>query len=137
MPEFTLTATTAAPVEEVWKLLFDPTRFPEWWAGIATARMEEVGAYTLWPDGHPDYAMPQQMRADRSAGRVAMSCKVNDIEFTWQLAEHGDGTGITVQVVIAPTSAHQLDRTREQLVASLPTLAALAEATVRGGSPVR
>ena len=40
MPGFTLTAAAAAPVEEVWKLLFDPTRFPEWWAGIATARAE-------------------------------------------------------------------------------------------------
>ena len=137
MPGFTLTATAAAPVEEVWKLLFDPTRFPEWWAGIGTARVEEAGAYTLWPDGQPDYPMPQQMRADRGAGRVAMSCKVNDIEFSWQLAENGDGTGITVRVVIAPASAHQLDRTRELLAASLPRLAALAEAAARGGSPVR
>ena len=99
--------------------------------------MEEAGAYTIWPDGQPDYPMPQQMRADRGAGRVAMSCKVNDIEFSWQLAEHGDGTGITVRVVIAPASAHQLDRTRELLAASLPRLAALAEAAARGGSPVR
>ena len=104
MPGFTLTAPAAAPVEEVWKLLFDPTRFPEWWAGIATARVEEAGAYTIWPDGQPDYPMPQQMRADRGAGRVAMSCKVNDIEFSWQLAEQrrrhrdhgagGDRTGL-------------------------------------------
>ena len=137
MPGFTLTAPAAAPVEEVWKLLFDPTRFPEWWAGIATARVAEAGAYTIWPDGQPDYPMPQQMRADRGAGRVAMSCKVNDIEFSWQLAENGDGTGITVRVVIAPASAHQLDRTRELLAASLPRLAALAEAAARGGSPVR
>ena len=137
MPGFTLTATAASPVEEVWKLLFDPTRFPEWWAGIATARVAEAGAYTIWPDGQPDYPMPQLMRADRGAGRVAMSCKVNDIEFSWQLAENGDGTGSTVRVVIAPASAHQLDRTRELLAASLPTLAALAEAAARGGSPVR
>ena len=79
--------------------------------------------------------MPQQMRADRGAGRVAMSCKVNDIEFSWQLAENGDGTGITVRVVIAAASAHQLDRTRELLAASLPRLAALAEAAARGGIP--
>ena len=137
MPEFTLTGRADAPVEEVWKLLFDPTRFPEWWAGIATARVAGAGAYTIWPDGQPDYPMPQQMRADRGAGRVAMSCKVNDIEFSWQLAENGNGTGITVRVVIAPASAHQLDRTRELLAASLPRLAALAEAAARGGSPVR
>ena len=27
-----------APVEEVWKLLYDPARFPEWWEGIETRR---------------------------------------------------------------------------------------------------
>jgi uncharacterized protein YndB with AHSA1/START domain len=30
MPGFELSATSSAPVEEVWKLLFDPSRFPEW-----------------------------------------------------------------------------------------------------------
>ena len=112
MPGFTLTATAAAPVEEVWKLLFDPTRFPEWWAGIAAARVEEADAYTLWPDGRPDYPMPQQMRADRGAGRVAMSCKVHDIEFIWQLAEDGDGTGITVRVTIPEPKAPVLAEKR-------------------------
>jgi hypothetical protein len=97
----------------------------------------EAGAYTLWPDGRPDFPMPQRMRADRGAGRVVMSCKIRDMEATWQLAEHGDGTGITVRVVLAPASTHQLDRTREMLAASLPRLAALAEAAARGGSPVR
>ena len=45
MPEFTLTARAAAPVEEVWKLLFDPTRFPEWWAGIETVQVESPGLH--------------------------------------------------------------------------------------------
>ncbi len=30
MPSFVLTARAQAPVEEVWKLLHDPARFPEW-----------------------------------------------------------------------------------------------------------
>jgi uncharacterized protein YndB with AHSA1/START domain len=47
MPEFTLTGTTAAPVEEVWKLLFDPSRFPEWWAGIETVHVGSPGEYTI------------------------------------------------------------------------------------------
>ena len=33
MPGFALSAECGAPVEEVWKLLFDPARFPEWWVG--------------------------------------------------------------------------------------------------------
>ena len=30
MPGFELTTDCRAPVEEVWKLLFDPDRFPDW-----------------------------------------------------------------------------------------------------------
>jgi uncharacterized protein YndB with AHSA1/START domain len=127
MPEFTLTATADAPVEEVWKLLFDPTRIPEWWAGIESVRLEGADTYTLWFDGMPDLALPQQMRAERREGRVTMSCRVNEVEFTWQLTELGDGTGISVHVVIAPAKAYQFDRARELLAVSLPTLAALAE----------
>jgi uncharacterized protein YndB with AHSA1/START domain len=128
MPEFTLTATADAPVEEVWKLLFDPSRIPEWWAGIGSVRLEGAGTYTLWFDGMPDFAMPQQMRAERREGRVTMSCQVNEIEFTWQLTEIGDGTGISVHVVIAPAKADQYDGARQVLTLSLPALAALAEA---------
>jgi uncharacterized protein YndB with AHSA1/START domain len=38
MPEFTMSTVSQAPVEEVWKLLFDPARFPDWWVGIETVR---------------------------------------------------------------------------------------------------
>ena len=67
MPGFTLTAATA-PVEEVWKLLFDPSRFPEWWAGIETVRVASPGGYTMWPDGYPDFPMPQHLRTDHAPG---------------------------------------------------------------------
>src|SRR6185312_14618713 len=46
MPGFTLSGTARAPVEEVWKLLFDPTRFPEWWAGVERVRTGANGEYT-------------------------------------------------------------------------------------------
>jgi uncharacterized protein YndB with AHSA1/START domain len=127
MPGFTLTASAAAPVEEVWKLLFDPARFPEWWAGVGTARVDGTGAYTIWPVGDTGHAMPQRMRAERTAGRITMSCQVNEIDYAWQLTEDGDGTGIIVRVAIAPAQAHQLDQTQELMAASLPALVALAE----------
>ena len=38
MPGFALSAQCRAPVEEVWKLLFDPARFPQWWTGVETVR---------------------------------------------------------------------------------------------------
>jgi uncharacterized protein YndB with AHSA1/START domain len=127
MPDFTLTRLANAPVEEVWKLLFDPTRFPEWWAGVETVRVETPGDYTMWPDGYPDFPMPQKLRSDRRAGRVTISCQVSDIDVTWQLAEAGDGTSITVRVELPAAEAHRLDGQRELINTSLTALAALAE----------
>jgi hypothetical protein len=34
----------------VWKLLFDPSRFPEWWVGIETVRVDTDREYTVWPE---------------------------------------------------------------------------------------
>ena len=128
MPGFTLTAATHAPVEEVWKLLFDPTRFPEWWAGIETVRVDTPGGYTMWPDGYPDFPMPQQLRTDHAAGRVTVSCQVSDIDVTWQLADDGSATTITVQVTLPVAEAGRLPRQRELIGVSLGNLTGLAEA---------
>jgi len=90
MPGYTLTGRAQAPVEDVWKLLFDPSRFPEWWVGIETVRLDTDGdntAYTVWPDGLPDFPMPQSMRTDRANGRVLMSCQVLDIDFALDPSE--------------------------------------------------
>jgi len=62
MPGFALSAGCRAPVEEVWKLLFDPSRFPQWWAGVETVRVGPPGEFTLWPTGYPDFPMPQSLR---------------------------------------------------------------------------
>jgi uncharacterized protein YndB with AHSA1/START domain len=128
MPGFTLTTTTRAPVEEVWKLLFDPTRFPEWWAGVETVRVDRGGGYTMWPDGYPDFPMPQQLRTDRAAGKVTISCQVSDIDVTWQLDEAADGTAISVRVELSEAEAHRLTGQHDLIVTSLAALAELAEA---------
>ncbi|MEA2479715.1 MAG: hypothetical protein QOJ07_1637, partial [Thermoleophilaceae bacterium] len=36
MPEFQDSAVSTAPPEEVWKALYDPSRFPDWWAGVGS-----------------------------------------------------------------------------------------------------
>jgi uncharacterized protein YndB with AHSA1/START domain len=130
MPGFTLTTTTRAAVEEVWKLLFDPTRFPEWWAGVETVRVDRGGAYTMWPDGYPDFPMPQQLRTDRAAGKVTISCQVSDIDVTWQLDEAADGTAITVRVELPEVEAHRLTGQHDLIAASLAALVGLAEVSV-------
>jgi uncharacterized protein YndB with AHSA1/START domain len=126
VPGFTLTRCAAAPVEEVWKLLFDPTRFPEWWFGVETVRSDGPDAYTMWPDGYPDFPMPQRLRGDRSAGRVVISCQVSDIDITWRLAEAGDGTLIEATVELPDVEAHRLPGQRAAIDVSLTNLAALA-----------
>ena len=98
MPGFALSASCRAPVEEVWKLLFDPARFPQWWVGIETVRTDAPGAFTQWPTGYPDFPMPQKLRVDRAHERVIISCQVSDIDVVWQLAEAGAGTSIHVTV---------------------------------------
>ena len=80
MPGFTLSARCRAPVEEVWKLLFDPARFPDWWAGIETVRKDSPGEFTQWPTGYPDFPMPQKLRVDQANERVTISCQVSDID---------------------------------------------------------
>jgi uncharacterized protein YndB with AHSA1/START domain len=133
MPIFTLTATAAAPVEEVWKLLYDPARFPQWWAGIETVRRGEGGDYTIWPTGYPDFPMPQRMRSARSDARVTISCLVSDLEFRWQLSDLDGATGIEVMVELPDAEAHRLPVQRELLTASLAELARLAAAAATVG----
>jgi uncharacterized protein YndB with AHSA1/START domain len=126
MPTFALTAQASAPVEEVWKLLHDPARFPEWWAGVETVRTGTDGDYTLWPAGYPNFPMAQHLGADAADGRVTISCLVSDLVFRWQLRADGEATDIVVEVDLPDSEAHRLADQRRILRQSLTTLAALA-----------
>jgi uncharacterized protein YndB with AHSA1/START domain len=127
MPGFALSAECGAPVEEVWKLLFDPARFPEWWVGIETVRTGAPGEFTQWPTGYPDFPMPQKLRVDQASERVTVSCQVSDIDVVWQLAEAGMGTSINVNVSLPEREAHRLDGQHHAIEESLRRLTALAE----------
>jgi hypothetical protein len=129
MPEFALSAVCRAPVEEVWKLLFDPARFPEWWAGIETVRHDAPGEITLWRTGYPDIALRQTLQVDEASERVTISCQLEDIDFVWQLAEAGTGTSINVNVTLPERNARRLDRQHQVISESLRRLTTLAEAS--------
>src|ERR1700754_3422948 len=124
MPTFDDAPATTAPVEDVWKLLYDPARFPEWWAGVATTTAASDG-FTLYPDGYPDFPMPHTLRAD---GRgVTISCLTSDLVFEWRLEEDDPlGTRIHVHVEIPERESHRLEAQRAAIGASLRALAALA-----------
>jgi uncharacterized protein YndB with AHSA1/START domain len=128
MPGFALSAQCRAPVEEVWKLLFDPARFPDWWVGVETVRTDTPGEFTQWPTGYPDFPMPQKLRVDQANERVTVCCQVSDIEFSWQLAESGGGTSIYVTASLPENEAHRLDGQHQVIEQSLRRLTTLAEA---------
>lgn len=129
MPSFHDNATSAAPPEEVWKLLYDPARFPDWWAGIGTVEVEDDGNYTMYPDGYPDFPMAQLLDSHRGQQLVTVSCLVSDLRFQWQLEPTGEGTQISVDVEIPEAEAHRLDSQRAVIHASLERLAQLATAS--------
>ena len=126
MPAFTLTRHASAPVEEVWKLLHDPARFPEWWAGVETVQAGPSGEYTMWPDGYPDFPMAQRLNEEPGDGRVTISCLVSDLVFRWRLRADGETTDIDVEVDIPEAEAHRAPGQRQLLEQSLATLATLA-----------
>ncbi|MGB9183659.1 MAG: SRPBCC family protein [Solirubrobacteraceae bacterium] len=126
MPAFHDSATSIAPPEEVWKLLYDPSRFPDWWAGIGTVEVENDGEYTMYPDGYPNFPMAQLLETQRGQQRVTVSCLVSDLRFEWRLEPNGEGTRITVYVEIPETEAHRLDTQREIITSSMKRLAELA-----------
>jgi uncharacterized protein YndB with AHSA1/START domain len=126
MPSFHDTATSQAPPEDVWKLLYDPSRFPDWWAGVGTVEVGGEGQYTMYPDGYPDFPMAQLLDTQRDSQRVTVSCLVSDLRFQWQLESDGTGTRITVEVDIPDAEAHRLESQREVISESVRRLATVA-----------
>ncbi len=126
MPSFHDTVETTASPEEVWKLLYDPARFPDWWAGVGTVEVGDAGEYTMYPEGYPDFPMAQLLDTQRDEQRVTVSCLVSDLRFEWRLEPDGAGTHITVDVEIPEAEAHRLDDQREVISASMKRLALLA-----------
>jgi Polyketide cyclase / dehydrase and lipid transport len=131
MPCFNDSTTSAAPPEEVWKLLYDPARFPEWWTGVGTVEVSAEDSYTMYPEGYPDFPMPQQLRVSGSG--VTISCLVSDLIFEWRLAplDGGAATSITVHVEVPEAEAHRLTAQQDAIGESLSRLAVLAAAESR------
>jgi uncharacterized protein YndB with AHSA1/START domain len=129
MPTFDDSATTSAPVEEVWKLLYDPARMVEWWEGIERVEPSGDGEITIYPDGYPDFPMPQELRTAADGHGLTISCLVSYLVFEYRLEPLDPGTRIGVHVEIPEEEAHRLESQRAGVSASLRSLATLAGAT--------
>jgi uncharacterized protein YndB with AHSA1/START domain len=131
MPSFADTARSAAPPEEVWKLLYDPSRFAEWLVGVGSiedTRDDGNGrkSYTLYAEGYPDFPMPQLVESARDGERVVISCQVSDLRFEWRLEPEEDGTRIDVLVDIPDKESARLEDQRDMIHRSLLRLAEVA-----------
>jgi hypothetical protein len=117
----------------VWKLLYDPARFPDWWTGVGTVEPgTDDGSYTMYPEGYPDFPMAQLLDTTRERQRVTVSCLVSDLRFDWGLEPLADGSGtrITVDVEIPEAEAARLDAQQEAIRSSLANLVELSALTV-------
>jgi uncharacterized protein YndB with AHSA1/START domain len=130
MPTFDDSTTTTAQPLEVWKILYDPMRFPEWWSGFAQAEPGDAlggpGDVTVWPEGYPDFPMPQLVETRAHDHRVVVSCTISDLVFDWKLEHAPPGTRISVHVDIPEKEAQRLAAQREVVSSSLRRLAQLA-----------
>jgi uncharacterized protein YndB with AHSA1/START domain len=131
MSSFADHAVSPAPPEEVWKLLYDPLRFPEWWAGMERVELgPEPGAYTYWYQDYPDLALPQRLVPRRDGAAVTISCLESAMEFEWRLSEDGGGTRIDVTAAIPEDQVAKEDQVRAVIGASVRRLATVAATDV-------
>ncbi len=127
MPVFDHRASSFAPPEEVWKLLYDPARFTEWWVGMRTVEVGD-GEFVFVQDEVPDFPIPHRLQSRRDQHSVVISCQLHDLMFDWRLAPGPSGTGTRTSVhAEAPeTKADVLARQAPAIRASVERLAELA-----------
>jgi uncharacterized protein YndB with AHSA1/START domain len=131
LPTFDDETTTPAPPRAVWKVLYDPLRFSEWWSGFASVAPGDAnggpGDVTVYPDGYPDFPLPQIVQTRTADHRIVVSCTVSDLVFDWRLESLGPGTRISVHVEIPERESVRLATQRDVVSTSLRRLAELAE----------
>jgi uncharacterized protein YndB with AHSA1/START domain len=128
MPGFEERAVCRAPAEQVWKLLYDPARFADWWDGWERVEPGEDGAVTRYDRRWPDFAYPASVSTRREDGRVVVSCQLSDIVHEWTLEPAPGGCAVAVRVELPEGEEGRLEDQRVDVRSSLGRLVALAEA---------
>jgi uncharacterized protein YndB with AHSA1/START domain len=128
MPEFSERSHCDAPAAEVWKLLHDPDRFPDWWAGTERVEPGDGGAVTRYLDGWPDFPMPTAVTSRREGAAIVISCLRSDIVHEWTLQPAPGGCAVAVRVTIPEEEAARLEPVRAEVAASLARLVEVAQA---------
>ncbi len=92
-----------APIEEVWALLSDPSRRPEWHPDVrAIARVEDRDGHAVWREVDEggdrfDWLVVESTAPRRFVVEAADPEQLGiEARWTWDLAEEGDGTRVTL-----------------------------------------
>ena len=128
MPVVEAEALVAAPAEEVFKVLHDPTRHPEWWVGVDAIEgvHRQDDALRFWVDSrdHPGIRLEQRQES-LAGGGIVMTCLQYGIRFRWRLTPEGDATRVHAHVEIPDQSRELTDGYSRKIPASLERLTAL------------
>ena len=128
MPHIDDEVLVPAPLEEVWSRP-RPSRYPEWWTGLPVVEPAPDG-FTMYPDGWPDYPMPQRLSPRRpTAGSPSRaSCPTSSSAGT---TADGECTRVEVHVAIPEVEANRLEVQTAAMSSALGRLARLAASTHR------
>jgi uncharacterized protein YndB with AHSA1/START domain len=126
VPAFTERRTCGAPAEEVWKLLYDPARYPEWWTGTDAVERDGDGVVR-----HSDgLVWPTTVDARRVDEKVVISCVLTDITFRWTLLPRPPGCLVDLHVDIPDREAERLGMQRSAMGDAIGRLVRAAEAAI-------
>lgn len=97
MPGFRERGHCRAPAVEVWKLLYDPGRYMEWWTGTDRVEVGPEGVDRYVPE-RPGFAYPTAIATGGDGERVTISCVLTDIVYDWTLAPEPPGCAVALEV---------------------------------------
>lgn len=122
-----------APPLHVWKLLYDPARFSEWWSGVQRSEPSRDGAnFSLGEQREGPFAM--HIATARESSRIMIRCMATDDLFTWTLEPHPKGCRVRVCIEVAVDDAVHVRARHESLLSSLPKLADVAKRGTAGAA---
>ncbi|MBI2684273.1 MAG: SRPBCC family protein [Actinobacteria bacterium] len=127
MPELNASILCLAQADKVWKLLHDPRRFPDWWAGVARVEASADGHVARYMAEWPDFEYPTRVETSADGGRIVISCLISDIAHEWRLEPAPEGCRVRARVVIPDDESHRAAALSDELDASLSRLAEVAE----------
>ena len=118
----------AAPPAEVWRLVHDPDRMPEWLVDTERVVGADDGTVTRYLHGWPDLPMPTRVITRTDGARVVISCLVSDIDISVALAPHPRGCAVEMEIHLPESESERLPTARRLAVDSLARLSSITSA---------